>query len=118
MAIRVALHHSTRYVYDRPVTLSPHVVRLRPAPHSRTHISAYSLRVTPEKHFIHWQQDPYGNHLARLVFPEQTRELRRWQTGTAVAAALRVARTSDGPVVAILPDAWDRYRSQPWAVTS
>ncbi|MBF0283641.1 MAG: transglutaminase family protein, partial [Magnetococcales bacterium] len=75
MTIRVALHHVTRYRYDRLVTLSPHVIRLRPAVHSRTPIRAYSLRVTPENHFINWQQDPFGNHLARLVFNEPTREL-------------------------------------------
>ena len=75
MAIRVALQHITHYRYDRAVSLSPHVVRLRPAAHTRTPIKAYTLRVRPEKHFINWQQDPFGNYLARLVFPEKTREL-------------------------------------------
>src|SRR5262249_23019342 len=75
MAIRVALHHETVYAFDRPVPLSPHEVRLRPAPHARTSIASYSLRVTPEKHFLNWQQDPYGNWVARCVFPEPAREL-------------------------------------------
>ncbi len=75
MAIRVALHHRTIYSYDRPVPLSPHEVRLRPAPHTRTPIESYSLRVTPEQHFIHWQQDPYGNWVARFVFSEPAAEL-------------------------------------------
>lgn len=75
MAIRVALHHRTRYQFDRLVSLSPHEVRLKPAAHARTPILSYSLTVHPEKHFIHWQQDPYGNYIARYVFPEMVREL-------------------------------------------
>ncbi len=74
MTIRVALNHNTYYRFDRPVNLSPHVVRLRPAPHTRTPVVSYSLKVTPEKHFINWQQDAFGNYLARLVFPEKTTE--------------------------------------------
>lgn len=74
MAIRVAIDHRTSYKFDRPVTLSPHTVRLRPAPHSRTPIHSYSLKIKPENHFINWQQDAFGNYLARLVFPEKTTE--------------------------------------------
>jgi len=70
MTIRVALNHQTHYRFDRPVKLWPHEIRLRPAAHSRTPISGYSLKVSPEKHFINWQQDAFGNWLARLVFPE------------------------------------------------
>ena len=73
MTIRIAIHHSTEYSFDRAVSLSPHVLRLRPAAHTRTHIHSYSLKITPENHFINWQQDPFGNYLARLVFPEKTR---------------------------------------------
>lgn len=75
MAIRVAINHKTSYHYDRPVSLSPHIFRLRPAVHSRTPIEAYSFKITPKEHFINWQQDPFGNYQARVVFPEKTREL-------------------------------------------
>ena len=75
MAIHVALTHRTEYRYDRLVGLSPQTVRLRPAPHCRTAIRSYSLRVSPEPHFLNWLQDPHGNYLARIVFPEQTRGL-------------------------------------------
>lgn len=71
MAIRVALHHKTSYQFDRLVSLSPHEVRLKPAAHSRTPILSYSLTVEPKDHFINWQQDPYGNYIARFVFPEK-----------------------------------------------
>jgi uncharacterized protein (DUF2126 family)/transglutaminase-like putative cysteine protease len=75
MTIRVALNHQSVYRFDRPVKLWPHEIRLRPAAHSRTPILSYSLSIQPEPHFINWQQDPFGNWVARLVFPEQATEL-------------------------------------------
>ncbi|MEM0910872.1 MAG: transglutaminase family protein [Pseudomonadota bacterium] len=73
MTIRVGITHHTAYQYDRAINMSPHVFRLRPAPHSRTPIVSHSLKIRPENHFINWQQDPFGNYLARVVFPEPTR---------------------------------------------
>jgi len=76
MSIHVALNHVTSYRYDRPINIGPQIIRLRPAPHCRTRILSYSLRVLPQPHFINWQQDPEANYMARLVFPEKTREFR------------------------------------------
>lgn len=75
MALKVVISHKTTYKYDREINLSPHVFRLRPAPHSRTPIEAYSIKITPEEQFFNWQQDAFGNYLARLVFPEKTTEM-------------------------------------------
>lgn len=75
MAIRVAIKHKTVYRFDRAVSLSPHIFRLRPASHSRTPIEAYSFKISPKDHFLNWQQDPFGNYQARVVFPEKATEL-------------------------------------------
>lgn len=75
MSIKVALNHRTHYKFDKEVLLYPHIIRLRPAPHTRTPIESYTMKIKPENHFINWQQDAFGNYLARLVFPEKSDEL-------------------------------------------
>src|ERR1043166_2886782 len=74
MSIQIALHHRSHYTYDRAVAHTPHLIRLRPAPHCRTPILSYSLKIVPAKHFINWQQDPFSNYIARVTIPEKIRE--------------------------------------------
>lgn len=76
MAIHVAIKHSTQYIYDKYVAASPHIIRLKPAPHSRTKIHSYSLNIEPKEHFINWQQDAFGNYLARIVFHDKIKQLK------------------------------------------
>src|SRR3984893_15361533 len=92
MAIHIALNHKTHYRYDRPVELGPQTIRLRPAPHCRTPILAYSLNVQPKQHFLNWQQDPQANYPARLVVPDPTT---RFLIGVDLVAEMAVFNPFD-----------------------
>jgi uncharacterized protein (DUF2126 family)/transglutaminase-like putative cysteine protease len=117
MGIRVGLYHKTTYEYDRLVTLSPQIVRLRPAPHTRTPVTSFSLRIEPKEHFINWQQDPQGNFLARLVFPKQTR---RFSLEVDLVAEMTVINPFDfflEPYAEKFPfryETWEQHELEPF----
>ncbi len=76
MGTQVAITHINHYKYSRSIKVWPQIVRLRPAPHARTKITAYSLKISPKEHFINWMQDPFGNYQARIAFPDLTDEFK------------------------------------------
>lgn len=120
MSIHVALHHVTRYRYDHPIMLGPQTVRLRPAPHCRTRILSYSLKLGPTTHFINWQQDPQSNYLARVAFPERTGML---QIEVDLVAEMAVINPFDfflEPYAETCPfayEAWQRDELAPYLTT-
>src|SRR5208282_6948847 len=65
--MRLLLSHRSRYLYPRPAALGAHTIRLRPATHAKAHVETYALHIEPQSS-VRWQQDPAGNHIARVTF--------------------------------------------------
>jgi transglutaminase-like putative cysteine protease len=117
MSIHAALNHVTHYKYDRPVTLGPQVVRLRPAPHCRSNIISYSLKIEPAGHFINWQQDPFANYQARLVFPEKGHRVQGHGRPGGRDGGLQPVRLLPGAVAENFPFTYDAGAARSWRPT-
>ena len=70
MTTRVSITHRIEDRFERAVRVPTQWLRLRPAPQTQAHVSAYSLVVHAEPFFLNWLRDPFENHLARLDLPE------------------------------------------------
>jgi uncharacterized protein (DUF2126 family)/transglutaminase-like putative cysteine protease len=70
--VRLFVQHKTAYQYPKPAALGPHLIRLRPAAHTKAKIETYSLKIAQPCE-LRWQQDPAGNWVARVSFPKGSR---------------------------------------------
>ena len=68
--MRLLLQHRSSYHYPVPANLGPHTLRMRPTAHAKARIETYRLLIGCE-HTLRWQQDPYGNHIAKVHFPAE-----------------------------------------------
>ncbi|MFT8550349.1 MAG: transglutaminase family protein [Acetobacter okinawensis] len=71
MSSHVTLLHRTCYRYDRPVSMGPQTIRLRPMQASRTPIESYGLHISPKGSQLRWERDSCGNDVACVGFSDR-----------------------------------------------
>jgi transglutaminase-like putative cysteine protease len=95
--MRFRVHHETRYRYPGPVTLGPHVMRLRPREDASQRLLQYTLTIDPQPTLASEASDAEGNVVTHARFSGTTDAL-------TVTTAFEVETTRENPFD-YLPDA-------------